>query len=885
MAGQVPTPRAAICTIISCNYLALARTLMQSVEQHHPECARHVLLVDENRGRFDPAAERFQVLPVADLALPHARRFLYRYSLLELNTAVKPWFLQRLFEQYGYDQVTYLDPDIALYGRLDEVTRSLADSGLAVLTPHLTAPVCDTLRPSEHDILKAGTYNLGFLALRRHPRLADFLRWWQTHLEYDCRVNLAENLFVDQRWMDLAPALFPDVQVLRDPGYNVAYWNVHQRPVTRHEGRYWVQDRPLAFFHFSGLEPLAPEHFSRHQNRLRLRDLGDAEALVREYCRRVLDNGQRACRVWSYAFGKLADGTPITDAMRQVYRETPAAQTDADPFRSDHDYLNAPWKGSPLVSVLMRRIWQERKDLQEAFPDLLGRDRLPYAHCFLNSVAQEMGVAERYLQPIRHAVATQPALADDPVTVASHNWTSWALRLALRTALRLWPFPVSTTVDTNSRTWARWCLEWFSATTQRELRAELQRFLHWRAAHGRSAWAVELVAWLRRLLGRTAPPAPKTPGLNIVGYVSSEHGIGESARLCAQAAEVESIPFALVDYQVNNPNRQRDQRWCARLDPTHPHEVNLLHINADQMPAARGVLSAALRAANYNIGYWHWELPELPVAWRDAFTGLDEVWVPTTFVQQAVEPLAPVPVVRIPHGIRVPVRPTAARAAFGLPERGLLVLTSYDLRSVVARKNPEAVLAAFRRAFGTQSGPALLVVKVNNPEADPAHLAALRQQLAEFPGAVLLDRILSRQEVYDLQAVCDLYISLHRAEGFGLGLAECMYLGKPVIGTGWSGNSDFMTARNSCPVGYSLVTLDRDHGPYPAGQVWAEPDIDHAAWYLRRLVEDRALAQRLGDAGQQTIRTDYSPERVGQLYRARLVQLGLLPAVAVRLAA
>jgi glycosyltransferase involved in cell wall biosynthesis len=127
-----------------------------------------------------------------------------------------------------------------------------------------------------------------------------------------------------------------------------------------------------------------------------------------------------------------------------------------------------------------------------------------------------------------------------------------------------------------------------------------------------------------------------------------------------------------------------------------------------------------------------------------------------------------------------------------------------------------------------------------------------------------------------LESTCDCFVSLHRSEGFGLGLAEAMYQGKPVIGTDWSGNTDFMNAENSCPVRYSLERLDQSFGPYSKGQTWAEPDSDHAAWFMRRLVEDDSYRRRIAAAGQETIRSDYSPRAVGRRYLERLALISRL---------
>jgi glycosyltransferase involved in cell wall biosynthesis len=261
---------------------------------------------------------------------------------------------------------------------------------------------------------------------------------------------------------------------------------------------------------------------------------------------------------------------------------------------------------------------------------------------------------------------------------------------------------------------------------------------------------------------------------------------------------------------------------------------------------------------------------------------VDEVWTPSQFVADAVSRQSPVPVVRMPHCVQFESRPSARRSDFGLPEARFLFLMMYDTQSFQERKNPEGALDAFRQAF-PDARDVGLVVKINHPHSYPEKVNALKEKLAGVPGIFVLDRTLSRQEIYDLESSCDAFISLHRAEGFGLGMAEAMFLGKPVVATHWSGNVDFMTVANSCPVGYQLVQLREDIGPYEKGQTWAEPDVEHAAWHMRRLVEDAALRRSIGERGRETIRTQFSPAAVGRLYRqrlARLRQLGVSSATA-----
>jgi len=251
------------------------------------------------------------------------------------------------------------------------------------------------------------------------------------------------------------------------------------------------------------------------------------------------------------------------------------------------------------------------------------------------------------------------------------------------------------------------------------------------------------------------------------------------------------------------------------------------------------------------------------------FAYFDEIWSPSDFAREAIAMKSPLPVLTMPHAIAF-ARPTGDfRARFGLPPDQFLFLFLFDLNSTTARKNPAAALAAFR-ASGLAGHGAALVIKVQNAAANPEDFAALRAAVQDLPGTVLIDGTLSREEIYQLESACDCFVSLHRAEGFGLAVAECMYLGKPVISTDWSATAEFLDASNGCPVRATIVAIEKNQGPYGRGQSWAEPDIAHAADYMRRLFADRTLAATLGAAAKQTIETRFSPAAIGARYRQRL---------------
>ena len=361
-------------------------------------------------------------------------------------------------------------------------------------------------------------------------------------------------------------------------------------------------------------------------------------------------------------------------------------------------------------------------------------------------------------------------------------------------------------------------------------------------------------------------------GLNIVGFLTADLGVGESARCMVRAADAAGLTPALVPLKLNCRNRLGDQTYAERLQEANPHDINVVHLDP---PAARDLdhhHGPAFRAGKYNIGYFAWELPEFPDAWMPSFDYFDEIWCPSDFTSAAIREKAPVPVLTMPHAIAFTAPTETAstlRARLGLPADRFLFLTLFDLNSYAERKNPGAVVAAFR-ASGLAERGAALVLKVQNVTGNEADFAALQASVQDLPGTALLTNTLSRADLYALEAACDAFVSLHRSEGFGLAVAECMYLGKPVISTNWSATAEFVHADNGCPVRARLVTLERNHGPYAKGSTWADPDPLHAAEYMQALFADRSLRARLGAAACATIKSDFSPAAIGARYRRRL---------------
>ncbi len=364
--------RRAVFTIVSANYIGFAATLMQSLASHLLGVERYVILADTRRD-FAELNLAATLLDCDELGIALIGNMKAWYTVIEFNTAIKPYAFLHMFETLGFDEVCYLDPDILLFSFMPEVFGALADHS-CVLTPHMMRPLQDGREPSDLTIMKSGVYNLGFLGLRNDEDGVALARWWAERCFRDCRVDIAGNMFTDQRWMDLAPVFVRRPFILRHPGYNVAYWNLAHRRVTRTPAGAWeVDGERLVFFHFSGINPNVPGSFSKHQNRFTKANLGVVAELCDLYRRLVLANKWEAFSKLPYGFGSFADGRPIDDTMRHwIARAVEQGEVDPDkPVAVSSDYFDQPDEAAAargaVLTRYMHQYWLDRPDLRAAF--------------------------------------------------------------------------------------------------------------------------------------------------------------------------------------------------------------------------------------------------------------------------------------------------------------------------------------------------------------------------------------------------------------------------------------------------------------------------------------------------------------------------------------
>ena len=355
-------------------------------------------------------------------------------------------------------------------------------------------------------------------------------------------------------------------------------------------------------------------------------------------------------------------------------------------------------------------------------------------------------------------------------------------------------------------------------------------------------------------------------GVNVFAYARGQFGLGESARLYTSAMLAEGYPVAVHDIALDIPHSMGDTSLERHFDTDMPYDVNLIFVNPDCLDDAIASIGSERLRDRYTIACWFWELEKFPKKWLPSLSAVDEILVSSSFVGDVIRSVTDKPILHVPLPVSQAPDSGLGRADFGLSDDAFVLLCSFDFNSFLARKNPFAVIEAFRRAFADGRAGVNLLIKSSNGHRHPEKLREVLNAAAGDRRILVHDEVIDRSHVQALQRCTDAYVSLHRAEGFGLGLAECMRLGKPVIATAWSGNMEFMTPDNSCLIGYRLVPVGDGEYPHHDGQRWAEPDVGQAAACMRRLADDPEFAARIGARAAQDVREKLSPHVVaGQI--------------------
>ncbi|HEV7786273.1 MAG TPA: hypothetical protein VGQ28_13095, partial [Thermoanaerobaculia bacterium] len=646
--------------------------------------------------------------------------------------------------------------------------------------PHLTAPIDDKRVPGEREILLSGIYNLGFLGLAFNERTLAFLDWWKERLYRWCLHEVDKGLFVDQRWMDLAPAFLPRAEILRDPGYNVAYWNLSHRTLAQRGGAWWVGDVPLRFFHFSGYDFNRPDSISKFQNRYTFAERPDVLPLFELYGESIRRQGQKEVQDYPYGYGRFANGVTIPDLARRVLRQLdPDGVRWPDPFATSgpdsfFDWLRRPVDGAESVPLprLALLLWDHREDLKLFFPRPWNEDRPGFAQWIVQAAPRE-GIDPAFTAGLEGSLRgedtpgeqTLDQLASLVRTPAGEGeygapeitWLTadaghdpsrrprvprLALEIHRRRAdlLRAYPDPLG--ADRKS------LALWFVTYGRHEYRLPkpvvmpVLRSLPWRQQAWARLWwerqkrrqkagpqqgAQQVVTVERTAVDERVQPVARAAGpagFNVIGWSASPTGVGEACRGTLAALELAGLGAALWPLDEGAPGLP------GMANDGLPYEVSLYHVNADMMETIHSRLPRGFTAGRHRIGYWFWELAHFPVAFAGAFRHTDEVWAPSRFCQQAFQSLATVEVRWVPPCVVPTAAVPASRESLGIDPGSFLFFFAFDALSVPERKNPAGLLAAFTQVARESRRPVHLLMKVNHAESEPGFIADLQRRSA-----------------------------------------------------------------------------------------------------------------------------------------------------------
>jgi len=364
------------------------------------------------------------------------------------------------------------------------------------------------------------------------------------------------------------------------------------------------------------------------------------------------------------------------------------------------------------------------------------------------------------------------------------------------------------------------------------------------------------------------------PGVLFIGYTEAGLGLGESLRGLIRSITTTGLPFAVYPFNRGVETRFIGRFAADRYDFDRRYQVNVIEMSADQLPAMFREIGLWKTAHSYNILRTYWELPAAPSEWTAMLDGIHEIWAPNQFVAKAFRGIFRGSINIIPPCVETATEETFERPHFAMDPDIFYFVFSFDYFSHPARKNPLSVVRAFQRAFPHRSEKVGLVIK-SSGHADqyPDTSSAILLAAEDDRRIRTIDARFSRDEMLSLLRQSDCFVSLHRSEGFGLGMAEAMAFGKPVIGTDYSGNTEFLTERTGFPVSFSLRAVQPGEYIFADGQSWAEPDETAAAEAMRQVFYDPQERHRRATAGKALIEARYGRANVGRMAAHRLREI------------
>jgi glycosyltransferase involved in cell wall biosynthesis len=782
------------CTIISKNYLPMAFVLGDSFKANNPDWEFKILLCDLFESQEDIqdclSHSKHEIIPIFSLLNSidfNLFDMILKYNVIELNTAIKPFFLNSLFLE-GYEKVLYFDPDILITDKLFELD-NLLDRFDIILTPHITEPIPeDGLKPKELDILLAGSFNLGFIGLKRSSDSQDLVTWWQKRLSEYCYMQVNKGMHVDQNWINFIPCFFDTVHILRSKSYNAAYWNLHERDLKLIGCNYFIDETKLKFFHFSGFQIDNFQSISKHQSRYTLKSRPDVANLFKMYNSLLLQYDAYLFNEKPYAFNSLfPTQEKISPVLRALYQHFPQKNLDENYLLKNISllhYANEKVFSNPDVSRIWYEIYNQRTDVKTAIPDIENNkiNRTQFCRWIQVSGIREHGLSKVFLEP---------------------GFESQLL--------------------------------------------ENSRF-----------------------------------GINFFGYFNNIFGVAEIGRAVISSLLNTGIALALHPIQSQDHNALSNESYELKkigkfTCSTNHYSVNLLMVNADQIPHFMRHYGIEKFSNKYNIACWFWEIEGF-FPFPESFELVDEIWGFSEFCCNIYKQFTNKPVKKITYPFQpnwgVLQDPLLLRKQLNISEKTVAFIFTFDFHSCFERKNPLGIIDAFTTAF-LNDEDASLIIKSIHAEKYPNDAKILEDACRKDKRIQWIDKAMTKEELISLMNACDCYVSLHRSEGFGIGLAEAMYLGKSTIATAYGGNMDFMYDDNSLLVPFVMTPITHEFGPYKIGCQWAAPDLEKAAVYMKLIYENTELRKQMGEKATNCIRTQLNPKKTAEEIQIRISEIDL----------
>lgn len=814
-----------VLTIATLPTLPRARVLASSLHEHEPDWPLEVVLVADARVVSElQEPDGLRVRSATEELELDVETLLARYEHEDLSALLLPRLL-RARAQRTREPVVHLPSSAWVLGPLSPLEEAITRHDTA-LVPRVAADVPEDGRePSPLQLERAGRIDETIVAVDGSPACESFLGWWGAHVEgtlgsLDARERGArpEDRVWLGRFLELAPARFATA-VLEDPGFNLSMWNLHDRELEAGSHGLLVDEGwPVRLLNLPGFDPGRPHRLNAMASRVRVSRSAVLHELCERYAGLLRAAGWRDSEHRDYVGRRLPGGVVYDESLRAMHTAALAlGEGFEDPFTEQGAGAFLAWLEGPaprgagqgVNRYLYYRVARERPDVIRAYPDIDGHDAGEFLAWCRAFGARELGIPERFM------------VLGAPASVRARGQKEPASA----------PAPPATPP-----------------------RAQAPGALEDRAVR---------------------EPYGEAPAVRLTGFLGHTLGLGAAARAYARAldaagvaVQTASVPLHHLELPVALEAGYGTHSF-EELAHDRRHAFELVAVNADELPQFVERLGEDYFRGP-RIGIWGWETNAIPERWQPAFSLVQEIWVYSSFMAENIGAAAPVPVIALPPPVQAPAQ-APAPLRLGVPD-GFLFLYMFDYLSTIQRKNPVGLIEAFKRAFAPGEGPQLLIKTINAPLRPLAEEEVLWAAHGRAD-VHLLDRSLDATELWGVLAACDCYVSLHRAEGFGLTLAEAMALGKPVIGTGYSGNVDFMSEDNSYLVDYALGRVGPDCEIYPPEGEWAEPSIEHAAELMRRVYERETEASEKGARARSDIAGRLSPEVTGARMRERLEAL------------